>query len=140
MAKDKFLAVAFSDLNGNDNYNPTQDVLIAAIVDTNHDRTVSVGDTVQFGTYPQIADGINSGHGGTFNGTDQTITSVVLPNSTSVVVSTAGGSMSWTADADLQHFQTLSTGGQTESSLVDYLQSTTAQDLIFVDSSVSGPG
>ena len=50
MAKDKFLAVAFTDLDGNHHFNANKDALIAAVVDTNHDKTISIGDTVQFGT------------------------------------------------------------------------------------------
>ena len=38
MPRDNLLAVAFTDLNGNDKYNPGKDALIAAIVDTNNDN------------------------------------------------------------------------------------------------------
>ena len=48
MPRDSLLAVAFTDLNGNDKYNPGKDALIAAIVDTNNDNTVSVGDTIKW--------------------------------------------------------------------------------------------
>jgi hypothetical protein len=34
MAKSDLLAVAFTDLNGNDKYNKGKDALIAALVDT----------------------------------------------------------------------------------------------------------
>ena len=66
MAKDALLAVAFTDLNGNDKYNPGKDTLIAALVDTNNDNTASVGDTIVWGTYPAIPDGSASGTGGIF--------------------------------------------------------------------------
>jgi hypothetical protein len=52
MAKDDLLAVAFTDLNGNDKYNPGKDTLIAAR-DTNNDNTASIGATV-VGSYPAI--------------------------------------------------------------------------------------
>ena len=37
--------------------NTTESKLIAAVVDTNHDETVSPNDTIQFGTYPLDVDG-----------------------------------------------------------------------------------
>jgi hypothetical protein len=77
MPKADLLAVAFTDLNGNDKFNPGKDTLIAALVDTNNDGTVNVGDTVVFDTYPRIPDGSESGIGGTFNGVDQTVMDVV---------------------------------------------------------------
>src|SRR5262245_9545341 len=56
VAKPDILAVAFTDVNGNDKYDG-KDKLIAAVVDTNHDETVSPNDTIQFGTYPLDVDG-----------------------------------------------------------------------------------
>ena len=71
MPRDNLLAVAFTDLNGNDKYNPGKDALIAAIVDTNNDNTVSVGDTIEWGTYPEITDGSASGTGGIYTSSRQ---------------------------------------------------------------------
>jgi hypothetical protein len=72
MAKsDDLLAVAFTDVNGNDKYNPHKDTLIAALVDTNHDGIVSAGDTIQFGSYPSVV-------GGTYTGDDYVITGTAL--------------------------------------------------------------
>ena len=52
MPKSDLLAVAFTDVNGNDKYNAGKDTLIAALVDTNKDGVVSVGDTIQWGEIP----------------------------------------------------------------------------------------
>src|SRR5262245_57631831 len=66
MPSSDLLAVAFTDLNGNNKYNPGKDTLIAALWDTNNAGVVSVGDTIQWGTYPAIPDGSASGTGGIY--------------------------------------------------------------------------
>jgi hypothetical protein len=70
----QFLAVAFTDENGNHKYNPGKDALIAGVQDTNHDKTVSVGDTIVFGTYPHL-DGTQAG---TFTQTSAGISGVII--------------------------------------------------------------
>ena len=93
MAKDKFVAVAFTDVNGNGKFNANGDALIAAVVDTNNDKTVSVGDTVTFGTFPHL----NGTQAGTFEGADTIITSVTLATDTEVEVGVADGTIEWRA-------------------------------------------
>ena len=140
MSKEKFLAVAFTDLNGNDKYNPGKDTLIAAVADTNNDNTVSVGDTIQWGTYPAIPDGTASGTGGIFLNPDSTITDVVVANDSLVFVDSAGGSVEWAASPNVvEEFATIGFTGL-ESHLVDSINLTTADDLIFADPDVFGPG
>src|SRR5262245_49139743 len=70
------LAVAYSELNGNGRFDNKE--LIASIVDTNHDKTVSVGDTVSYGTYPLHIDG--TGERGTFTQTTIEVTGVGTVN------------------------------------------------------------
>src|SRR5262245_50516977 len=108
MSKSDLLAVAFTDLNGNHKYNAGKDTLIAALVDTNHDGVVSVGDTVHWGTYPKLPDGSNSGVGGIFTSPDLTVTSIGSTNSsTQVGVGTANGSVVWVATPNAEQFLTL---------------------------------
>src|SRR5262245_14756409 len=73
MAKDKILAVAFTDLNGNDKYNAGKDELIAALVDTDGSGSATIGDTITFGTFPRL-DGQQAG---TFLAADATVTNVI---------------------------------------------------------------
>ena len=135
MAKDKFLTVAFTDLNGNGKFNANGDALIAAVVDTNHDKIVSVGDTVTFGTYPHV----NGTQAGTFQGADAIITSVTDATSTQVLVSVGDDTIEWRAQPEVETFRTTD-GGNTESSFFDGIVAGTKADQIFVDSAVNGPG
>jgi hypothetical protein len=48
-----FLAVAYSNLDGVDGYNPAGDILIAMVLDTNGDKVASAGDTLVMGNYPK---------------------------------------------------------------------------------------
>src|SRR5262245_49137534 len=95
MPKDDFLAVAFTDLNGNHKFNPRKDLLIAALVDTNNDNMPSVGDTVLWGTYPAIPDGSESGTGGLYTSLDGTVTEVTTLTDFTLQVTTASGRISW---------------------------------------------
>jgi hypothetical protein len=141
MPNSDLLAVAFTDLNGNHKYNPGKDTLIAALVDTSNDNTVSVGDTVQFGTYPAIPDGVNSGIGGSYTILESTITDVVSASSTDIQVNTALGTVRWVANKDLAElFETFGTNAAIESALVDAITNPAASDRIFTIPSVSGPG
>ncbi len=47
----QILAVAYSDMN-HDHVYDTNDVLIAQLVDTDHDKVPSAGDTIRMGRYP----------------------------------------------------------------------------------------
>jgi hypothetical protein len=103
MAKDKFLAVAFTDLDGNHHFNANKDALMAAVVDTNHDKTVSIGDTVQFGTYPLHVDG--TAGTGSFTHADSTVTSVSDATPTFVEVGVMEGSLTWGHSPGADAFQ-----------------------------------
>jgi hypothetical protein len=97
--------VAFTDVNGNDKYNAGKDTLIAALVDTNNDHTVSVGDTIHWGTYPSVI-------GGTYTSPDDTITAFELfddASGTAVRVTTADGTVSWGAGVNAEQFSTVVT-------------------------------
>ena len=85
LPKGNILAVAFTDLNQNGTYEANKDALIAAVVDTNHNKIIDVGDTVVFGTYPLHLDG-TAGRG-TFTNTSEVITSVdpITGNGTDVL-------------------------------------------------------
>lgn len=61
---ESILAVAYTDMNAVDgDYDPSVDVLIAKLVDTNGDNEVSVGDTVVTGEYPKGFDPGTAGFG-----------------------------------------------------------------------------
>jgi hypothetical protein len=117
--------------------------LIAALVDTNNDNTVSVGDTIQWGTYPALPDGSNSGTGGTYTSLINTITNVVAADSTNILVDTNAGSVHWSADPNLERFTTTAGsggGGAFESHLVDSITLPLVLDTILVDPTVFGAG
>jgi hypothetical protein len=139
MPKSDLLAVAFTDLNGNDKYNPGKDTLIASLEDTNNDHVVSVGDTIHWGTYPAIPDGSASGTGGTFTSADDTVTNVLLDDNTGVVVETAAGTVNWFADPNLEEFFTLDNNGGIESHLRDSINFI-ATDEVLANPNVLGPG
>jgi hypothetical protein len=139
MAKSDLLAVAFTDVNGNDKYNPGKDTLIASLVDTSNDGTVSVGDTIHFGTYPAIADGSNSGTGGNFTILESTVTDVLDANSTRVVVDTALGTVIWNADPAVEFFETTDLSHAIESVVRDSIDIPGILDLIQTVA-VEGPG
>jgi hypothetical protein len=140
MAKDNLLAVAFTDQNGNNKYNPGKDTLIAAIVDTNNDNTVSVGDTIDWGTYPAIPDGSASGTGGEYTSLVTTITNVRFQEDTSVMVDTNLGRVAWTASPNVEQFATIAGFHLVESNLTDSIREPTNEDTIFADRDVAGPG
>jgi hypothetical protein len=140
MPRDALLAVAFTDLNGNDKYNPGKDTLIASLVDTNNDNIVSVGDTIHWGTYPAIPDGSESGTGGVFLSSDSTVEEVLRADSTGVLVDTAGGLVEW-FDAPIS-FEEFLTQGQlgVGVQLVDANNLLQVEDAIFVNPSLASPG
>src|SRR5262245_28026989 len=140
MPSSDLLAVAFTDLNGNNKYNPNKDTLIAALVDTSGDGVVSVGDTIQWGTYPAIPDGSASGVGGIYTRVESTITNVVDASSSLVSVETARGSVVWFASANQEEFQTRNALNEPESRLLDSINFPTLPDAIVADSTAFGAG
>jgi hypothetical protein len=87
-----FLVVAFTDNNGNQIFDKG-DTLIAGINDKDKSGTVTVGDTVTFGSYPLHIDGTGSG---SFKDHHETITAVdARNNSTEVHVTTAEGGINY---------------------------------------------
>jgi hypothetical protein len=135
MTKEKFLAVAFTDVNGNDNYNPGKDVLIAALQDTDLSGSVTLGDTVIFGDYPRLDGSI----AGTLLGPDTTITRVDVATSTDVLVGVANGNIDWFAGPGGELFFTQTASFASELFLSDGIFSAGAVDIVSADSSVSGP-
>jgi hypothetical protein len=87
-----FLAVAFTDRNGNHKYEPNKDLLIASLLDTNKDGEVSVGDTIHWGTYPTTFE--VDGPRGTFLSPDEFVR-IAVPREDFVEVQTALGSVLW---------------------------------------------
>ena len=87
-----FLAVAFTEENNNHKFDK-HDTVIAAVIDTNNDGAVTVGDTVTFGDIPHL----NGDAAGTFEGADTIITSVTLATDTEVEVGVADGTIEWRA-------------------------------------------
>ena len=132
--------MAFTDLNGNGKYNAGKDTLIAALVDTNNDGTVSIGDTVQFGSYPAIPDGSASGTGGSYTILSSTITNVVSASSTDIRVETTLGQVHRIANADVEGFQTFGNNFAIESHVVDSITNPGVPDRMITQPSVSGPG
>jgi hypothetical protein len=138
----KILAVAFTDLNGDGKFSPNKDALIAELVDTNHDKVVSVGDTLHFGTYPLSIDGSTTVRG-TFLHADSLVTFLSgTPTSTGVVVGTADGLVGFSngtiSGQTSENFFTDSFA-TTESALRDFI--TPGQtDVIEVTPGVGGAG
>jgi hypothetical protein len=134
MAKEKFLAVAFTDVNGNDNYNPGKDVLIAALQDTDLSGSVTLGDTVILGDYPRLDGSI----AGTLLGPDTTITRVDVATSTEVGVGVANGNIDWFAGPGAELFFTQPAPNTTELFLQDAILAASS-DIVVANSSVLGP-
>jgi len=133
--KDDLLAVAFTDVNGNDKYNENKDTLIAALVDTNDDDRVSAGDTIQFGSYPSV-------FGGTYTGDDYVIrtTDTVTFSDSAVQVTTVDGqAVRWSADLDSEEFFTAVAGStQFETFLRDGIAESIPDDEIQAHPNVPG--
>jgi hypothetical protein len=125
MSKEKLLAVAFTDLNDNDKYNPGKDALIAALEDTDLSGSVTLGDTVSFGTYPRL-DGREAGE---YFGSDATVSGIRQVNSTTVNVDIDNftGTVFWQATEDSELFLT-ATPTTIESSFSDNITSELASD------------
>lgn len=85
---ERLLAVAYSNVDGIDGYDPAADVLIAKVVDSNVDGMSSVGDTVVTNKYPLDFDAATFG---TFQVTSHTVTQVRGAQQTFVGVLDEGG-------------------------------------------------
>ena len=115
-APPRMFAVAFSDTNGNHAYDGGTDRLIAALVDTNEDGDVSVGDTVETDAYPLTFDPVDDF--GTFTVKFATVTSVTGFTPGSVQVTTSATLLTW-ATGPVEVIQWFPAGGGPESNLVD---------------------
>src|SRR5262249_53509364 len=101
--------------------------------------TVSVGDTIHWGTYPAIPDGSASGTGGTFLSSDSTITAVHQADGTAIFVDIANGSVFFQSTP---HLEELIGNGflGTSIHLVDSIDFLAIDDKILSDPTVDGPG
>jgi len=81
-------ALAYSDVDSRPGYS-SGDVLIAKLVDTNGDGTVSVGDTVVMGRYPVDYDATSFGD---WTVKSHTLSGVAVVGASMIVVGSAGGS------------------------------------------------
>jgi len=107
----EFLAVAFSAENNNGKFDKA-DTLIAAVIDSNSDGVVSIGDTVTFGSYPLNTDATAFG---TFLHSDSAIVSVAAATTTSVEVGVADGTIVFNSNGSFESFVTLDPLGNRES-------------------------
>ena len=130
----QFLAVAYTDVNGNHKFD-AKDTLIAGLIDTNKDHTVSLGDTVTFGTYPHLS----GKEAGTYLSNDSIVTSVGTPTSEGVVVGVADGQVGWFHVPTAEVLFTATNSGL-ESQFQDDFTTTGGGDFVFADSNVNGPG
>jgi hypothetical protein len=111
-------------------------VLIAGIIDTDGSNSVSIGDTVTFGTYPHL-DGTQAG---TFLGADTTITSVLQNDGNTVEVGVADGTIRWVDFGSAERLQTLDSSNNIESHFFDGIAIGTLADLARAEPTVNGPG
>jgi hypothetical protein len=116
VAPPRMFAVAFSDTNGNHAYDAGTDRLIAALVDTNEDGDVSVGDTVETDMFPLAFDPVDDF--GAFTTKSATVTSVFGFTPGSVQVTTTATLITW-ATGPVEVVQWFPAGGGPESNLVD---------------------
>lgn len=124
-APPRMFAVAFSDTNGNHVYEGGTDRLIAALVDTNEDGDVTVGDTVETDAFPLSFDPVNEF--GAFTVTSSPVTSVTGFTSGSVQVITGATQITW-ATGPVEVVQWFPTGGGPESNIVDNSSSASSID------------
>ena len=116
VAPPSVFAVAFSDTNGNHTYEGGTDRLIAALVDTNGDGDVSVGDTVETDVFPLTLDPVDDF--GAFTVKSALVTSVAGFTSGSVQVTTTATLITW-ATGPVEVVQWFPAAGGPESNLVD---------------------
>lgn len=132
----QFLAVAFTDVNGNNKFDG-KDTLIAGLIDTDKSKDASVGDTVTFGTYPHLS----GKEAGTYLSNDSLVTNVVQDNSEAVVVDVADGQVGlFHTSQDTEVLYTSLFVGGLESQFQDHFGTGGGGDRVFADSNVNGPG
>ena len=112
----RVFAVAFSDTNGNHTYDFGTDRLIAALVDSNEDGDVTVGDTVETDAFPLSLDPVHEF--GAFDTKSATVTSVTGFTPGSIQVTTTATLITW-ATGPVEVVQWFPAGGGPESNLVD---------------------
>ena len=115
-AQPRTFAVAFSDTNGNDTYEGGTDRLIAALIDSNEDGTVSVGDTVETDAFPLTFDPVTEF--GAFTTKSAPVTGVTGFTSESVQVTSTATVITW-AGGPVEVVHWLPTAGGPESFLAD---------------------
>lgn len=94
------LAVAFTNDDGVAGYNANTDNLIAALLDTNNDGVVSVGDSVQWGTYPVNFTGDVRGP---LTGLGDPVTAFST-SSGDIVVDVSNGTVRWSTNSEFDLF------------------------------------
>jgi hypothetical protein len=134
MPKQKPLAVAYIDEDGDGKFHWNKDTVIAAVYDTNNDKVISLGDTLTFGEYPTHLDGL--GAYGTFHPAgDYTIESVYLDTGYVQVgvLDPDTGYLSYTIFQNYPNYESFSTPGvalyDNHTSLgSDYIIATSVED------------
>ena len=121
----RMFAVAFSDTNGNHVYDGGIDRLIAALIDTNEDGDVTVGDTVETDAFPLTFDPVNEF--GAFTVKSAPVTSVAGFTSGSVQVTTTSTEITW-ATGPVEVVQWVPAAGGPESYIVDNTSSAASID------------
>jgi hypothetical protein len=115
-AQPSLFAVAFADTNGNHTYEGGTDRLVAALVDSNQDGTVSVGDTVETDAFPLTFDPVTEF--GAFTTTSAPVTGVTGFTPESVQVTSTATVITWAGGAvEVVHW--LPAGGGPESFIAD---------------------
>ena len=97
---------------------------------------MSVGDTIDWGTYPTTLDG--SGPRGTFEGLEDTVVDFNV-NQFGVIVNTANGAVMWIEVPGTEQFNTISNPNGLEAQLNDEFV-VGFNDAIVVTTNLSGPG
>jgi hypothetical protein len=115
-APPRMFAVAYSDTNGNHIYESGTDRLIAALIDTSLDGTVSVGDTVETDAFPLTFDPVDDF--GAFTVKSAIVTSVTGFTSGSVQVTSNATLITW-AVGPVEVVDWFPAAGGSESVLVD---------------------
>jgi hypothetical protein len=123
------LTVAFTDQNGNHTYEAGTDLLIASLTDANRDGIVSVGDTIQMGTYPTSFDG--STPRGTFTIPEMSVTGVQTSLSNAIAVHTETGRVFWVHQTEDEVFLSIGLNITEYSSGSLYDGITTGEDGMF---------
>ena len=116
VAPPRIFAVAYSDTNGNHTYEGGTDRLIAALVDTNQDGDVSIGDTVETDAFPLTLDPVDDF--GAFTVKSATVTGVTGFTPGSVQVTTTATLITW-ATGPVEVVQWFPAAGGPELNLVD---------------------